>query len=136
MSGMGEGLFIEHEKEIFDFTFLTKNIMKIIDFPFTVTDWIKISPIEHKGETGTSFWRTVEAGNVRVRVVEFSPGFISDHYCGRGHVVFVLEGDYVIRLKDGTQHTLAAGMSFQTADDEVNPHLAMSNKGGKVLIVD
>jgi hypothetical protein len=110
--------------------------MKLINVPFAVTDWSKITPIEHKGETGTSFWRVVESGNVRTRVVDFSAGFVSDHYCSRGHVVFVLEGDHIIKLKDGTQHILTAGMSFQTADDEINPHLAMSNKGGRVFIVD
>jgi hypothetical protein len=114
----------------------TENTMKIINVLFAVTDWSNVVPVEHKGETGTSFWRVVEAGNVRVRVVEFSPNFKSDHYCSRGHVLFVLEGDHIIKLKDGTQHTLTAGMSFQTADDEANPHLAMSNKGGRVFIVD
>jgi hypothetical protein len=110
--------------------------MKIINAPFTVTDWTKTTPVEHKGEAGTSFWRVVESGNVRVRIVEFTPGFISDHYCSRGHVVFVLEGDHIIRLKDGRKHVLTAGMSFQTADNEGNPHLAMSKNGGKVFIVD
>jgi len=110
--------------------------MKIIDVPFETTDWSKIEPSEHKGETGTSFWRTFEAGNIRVRLVEYSPGFKSDHWCARGHVLLVLEGELAIKLKDGREVILNPRTSFQAADDEVNPHLAYSEKGAKVFIVD
>lgn len=110
--------------------------MQIQDVPFTVTDWSKIAPVEHKGEAGTSYWRTFEEGNIRVRIVEYSPGFRSDHWCGRGHVLFVLEGELVIKLKDGKEFNLASGMSFQVEDDETNPHLAYTDKGSRVFIVD
>ena len=110
--------------------------MNIEHVPFGKIDWNEIAPVEHKGETGTSYWRTVETGNIRVRIVEYSPGFKSDHYCSRGHVVFVLEGEHRIRLKDGREFILSPGMSYQTADDETNPHLAYSVKGGKTFIVD
>ncbi|MGD0782944.1 MAG: hypothetical protein ABSA30_08820 [Candidatus Aminicenantales bacterium] len=39
--------------------------MKIAGVPFTVTDWGQVPPVEHPGETGASFWRTVESGNAR-----------------------------------------------------------------------
>ncbi len=110
--------------------------MKIQDVPFSVTDWSKIAPTEHKGETGTSFWRTFEVGNIRVRMIEYSPGYKADHWCGRGHVLLVLEGELMCELKDGREFKLDSGMSFQVEDDDPNPHLAYTEKGAKVFIVD
>jgi quercetin dioxygenase-like cupin family protein len=110
--------------------------MNIPNIPFTITDWNQISPEEHKGETGTSFWKTIDAGNIRVRMVEYLPGFKSDHYCSRGHILLVLEGELCIKLKDGTEYRLAAGQSFQVGDDETNPHLAYTERGAKAFIVD
>lgn len=110
--------------------------MEIENVPFRTIDWTAVPRVEHKGETGTSFWRTVETGNLRVRIVEYSPGFRSDHYCSRGHVVFVLEGEHRIRLKDGKEYIIKQGMSYQTADNERNPHQACSITGGRALIVD
>ena len=103
---------------------------------FSITDWSQLSSVEHRCETGTSFWRTVEAGNIRVRMVEYSPGFKSDHWCPRGHILLVLEGELAIRLKDGRELVLASGTSFQASDDETNPHLAYTDEGAKVFIVD
>jgi quercetin dioxygenase-like cupin family protein len=110
--------------------------MKINNIPFQVTDWSKITPEEYKGKTGTSFWRTFEEGNVRVRMVEYSAGFYADHWCPRGHVLLVLDGEVVVKLQDGTEHRLIRGMSFQAGDDDRNPHLAYSETGAKVFIVD
>ena len=110
--------------------------MKIQNIPFTITDWEKIKPVEYKGESGTSFWRMFESGNIRVRIVEYSSGFISDHYCSRGHILLVLEGELNIKLKDGQTFLLEQGMSFQAEDDKTNPHLAYSEDGAKVFIVD
>jgi len=110
--------------------------MKLENVPFTVSDWSTILVEEYKGESGTSFWRTFEMGNIRVRMVEYSPGYYADHWCGRGHVLLVLEGELGIKLKDGQEDTLLSGMSFQAGDDEDNPHLAFTEKGAKVFIVD
>ena len=110
--------------------------MKIQDIPFTVTDWSTIAPVEYKGESGTSYWKTFEDGNIRVRMVEYSPEFVSDHWCPRGHVLLVLEGELSIELKDGRVFHLASGMSFQSGDDDINPHFARSEKGAKVFLVD
>lgn len=110
--------------------------MKIDGVPFTVTDWASVPAVEHKGASGTSFWRTVEAGNLRVRMVAYSPGFASDHWCARGHALAVLDGEITVALKDGREFVLTAGMSFQAEDDEACPHLARSGFGARVLIVD
>ncbi len=110
--------------------------MKIQKVSFTITEWEKIKPIEYEGEFGTSFWRIFESGNIRVRMVEYSSGFKSDHYCSRGHILLVLEGELYIKLKDGQTFLLLKGMSFQAEDDETNPHLAYTENGAKVFIVD
>lgn len=110
--------------------------MKIQDVPFNITEWNELEPIEHKGEVGTSFWRTFEEGNIRVRLVDYFPGFRSDHWCSRGHVLLVLEGELAIQLKDGSEFLLTSGTSFQVEDDDSNPHFAFTEKGAKVFIVD
>ena len=110
--------------------------MDIGQIPFAVTDWRGVQAVEQKGATGTSFWRVAEAGNLRVRMVEYSPGFRSDHWCPRGHVFLVLEGEFIVALKDGRTMRLAPGLSFQAGDDEANPHLGSSEKGAKAFIVD
>jgi quercetin dioxygenase-like cupin family protein len=110
--------------------------MKIAEAPFTVTDWSAVEPVEHKGETGTSFWRVFESGNVRARIVDYSARYRSDHWCPRGHVLYVLEGEFGILLKDGRDFRLGPGSSFQAGDDEGNPHLGYSEKGARVFIVD
>ena len=110
--------------------------MTIADCPFTVTDFQAIAPVEHRGETGTSTWRVFERGNVRARVVDYSAGFRSDHWCPRGHVFYVLEGGFGIVLKDGRRFLLGPGMGFEAGDDAGNPHLGYSEKGARVFIVD
>lgn len=41
-----------------------------------------------------------------------------------------------IKLKDGREFKLTPGTSFQVDDDEQNQHLAFSDKGAKVFLVD
>lgn len=53
--------------------------MQIKDVPFMTADWNKIVPTEHPGETGKAFWRTLEIGNIRARMVEYTPGYVADH---------------------------------------------------------
>jgi quercetin dioxygenase-like cupin family protein len=110
--------------------------MKISGVPFSVADWRALGPEEHAGRQGTSLWRVFSSGNVRARVVEYSPGYVSDHWCPRGHVLFVIEGEFEISLKDGRRFLLGAGMGFAAEDDEANPHLGLSEKGARVFIVD
>ena len=109
--------------------------MKIENVEFCITDWSKITATEHLGEAGTSFWRTFEEGNIRVRIVEYSPGFLADHWCSLGHILLVLDGELVVELDDGRRFELTTGMSFQVADND-SPHRTRSEKGAKLFIVD
>lgn len=109
--------------------------MKIENVPFMTTDWSKVPSTKHPGETGHALWRTLEIGNIRVRMVEYTPGYLADHWCSRGHVLLVLEGVLVTELKDGRKFTLLSGMSYQVASD-AEPHRSTSQTGAKIFIVD
>jgi len=55
--------------------------MQLIGFLFGVTDWSYVEPTRHEGQIGTATWRTREFGGVRVRMVEYTPGYVADHWC-------------------------------------------------------
>lgn len=109
--------------------------MQIQNVPFMTTDWSKIAPTEYPGEQGKALWRTLEVGNVRVRMVEYTPGYIADHWCSRGHVLLILEGELVTELKDGRKFNMVPGMSYQVASD-AEPHRSSTQSGAKLFIVD
>jgi quercetin dioxygenase-like cupin family protein len=109
--------------------------MKIEGVPFGVTDWSAVPETTHPGTTGVATWRTIHAGNVRVRQVTYSPGYLADHWCTRGHILYVLEGELVTEIEGGATHLLTAGMSYQVSDD-VAPHRSLSRGGARLFIVD
>lgn len=110
--------------------------MKFPMLPFTVTDWSGVPATEHQGETGTAFWRTFSIGELRVRLVDYSPGYLADHWCDRGHVLFVLEGELDTELKDGRTFKLTPGMSYQVSDFGDAPHRSSTRTGARLFIVD
>jgi hypothetical protein len=105
------------------------------NLPFMTTDWSSVQASVYPGDSGTATWRSVEAGDARVRMVEYSPGYVADHWCSRGHVLLVLAGELVTELQDGRVFRLSAGMSYQVAND-VAPHRSRTQAGAKVFIVD
>jgi quercetin dioxygenase-like cupin family protein len=110
--------------------------MKFEGVPFSITEWSAVTSSEHRGEKGMAYWRTFETGNIRVRMVEYSAGYVADHWCTRGHVLLVLDGELTTELKDGREFTLKRGCSYQVADNETNPHKSRTDKGAKLFIVD
>ena len=109
--------------------------MRLTGIPFTLTDWASVEATEHPGETGVALWRTVQLDAVRVRIVEYSPGYLADHWCSKGHVVLCLEGELRTELADGRTVVLTPGMSYQVADDAA-PHRSSTATGAKLFIVD
>lgn len=109
--------------------------MKMTDCPFTLIDWNKVEPEEHKGDPGTAYWRTKQCGPMRVRMVEYSPGYVADHWCKKGHVLLVLEGELETTLADGSRYVLYSGNGYLVADD-VAPHKSVTKTGAKLFIVD
>ncbi len=110
--------------------------MKIPELPFTVTAWDGIEPTTHPGETGHALWRSLDLGDIRIRSVEYSPGYLADHWCDRGHILYVLEGELDTELKDGRRFTLKPGMSYQVSDFGDAPHRSSTRTGAKLFIVD
>ena len=109
--------------------------MQMSGIPFGITDWTQVEATEHKGECGVALWRTMEFGAMRVRMVEYSPGYRADHWCSKGHVLLCLEGELVTELKDGRIGILKPGMSYQVADGG-EPHRSRTDQGAKLFIVD
>jgi mannose-6-phosphate isomerase class I len=103
--------------------------------PFQTTDWACVAETEHVGENGTAKWRTLQLGDLRVRLVEYSPGYKADHWCTKGHILFCLEGELTTELKDGRQFQLKKGMSYEVSDD-VSAHRSSTSMGAKLFIVD
>jgi len=113
--------------------------MKLREIPFGTTDWSTIVPTEHPGDTGVARWRTQHFGpaddRIRVRMVEYSPGYSADHWCSKGHVLLCLAGELETLLQDGRRFVLKPGMSYQVADG-AEPHRSSTAVGATLFIVD
>jgi len=105
------------------------------NIPFQAINWAAVEKTEHKGETGTSFWRTIMLDGLRLRMVEYSAGFLNDHWCQKGHIVYCLEGEFTSELQNGDTVTLSAGMSYVVSDG-LSSHRSTSANGVKLLIID
>ena len=102
---------------------------------FQTVDWESVPRTEHPGASGTSFWRTVELPGLRVRVVEYSPGYVADHWCHKGHIVHCLEGEFTSEMESGGSHVLRKGMTYVVSDG-LSSHRSVSERGATLLIVD
>ncbi|UWE07366.1 DHCW motif cupin fold protein [Actinacidiphila bryophytorum] len=109
--------------------------MDMTDIPFGITNWSEVAPTEHPGESGSATWRTREFGGIRVRMVEYSPGYMADHWCSRGHILLVLEGSLTTELANGETVTVDAGSSYQVGHD-TQPHRSSTRTGARLFVVD
>ncbi len=109
--------------------------MEITGLPFGTTDWSTVEATEHKGEKGVAYWRTRQFGPIRVRMVDYSPGYVADHWCSKGHIILCLEGELHTELKDGRRFVLKPGMTYHVAD-ESDPHRSSTSVGARLFIVD
>ena len=105
------------------------------NIPFQIIDWANIPKTEHKGETGVAHWQTIEFSGLRIRSVEYSKGYLADHWCEKGHIVHCLEGEVVNELKDGTKSILTKGVSY-VVSDELSSHRSVTENGVKLMIID
>jgi len=109
--------------------------MHIPAIPFQTVDWAAVEATEHKGEQGVALWRTRQFGDLRVRMVEYSPGYRADHWCEKGHVLLCLEGELFTELKDGRVEVLRPGVSYQVGDG-TQAHRSYTPGGARLFIVD
>jgi len=105
------------------------------NIPFQVVDWNNFPKTEHQGETGMAYWQTWQTDDLRVRIVEYTAGYLADHWCRKGHIVHCLEGSFVSELQNGEFFTLTTGMSY-IVSDELSSHRSISETGVKLLIID
>jgi len=110
--------------------------LKLPELPFTQVDWDHLPATEHPGDPGMAVWRTMHNGDVRMRVVEYSPGYVADHWCDRGHVIYVLEGELLTELKDGRRFTFGPGTGYTVSDFGDSPHRSSTHTGARLFIVD
>ena len=109
--------------------------MDIADVPFMTTDWTSVPETQKPGEAGMAYFRTVQAGNLRVRLARYSAGYRADHWCKRGHVLLVLKGELTTELQDGRVFVLKEGTSYQVASG-AEPHRSRTEVGATLFIVD
>ena len=105
------------------------------NIPFQTIDWTSVPKTEHKGETGTAFWQTVQFPGLRIRIVEYSKGYIADHWCRKGHIVHCLEGEFVSELQDGEEFILKKGSTYVVSDG-LSSHRSIAKEGVKLMIID
>jgi hypothetical protein len=110
--------------------------MKLPAMRFSQVDWSSVDPSFHPGETGMATWRTTEFADLRLRMIDYSVDYLADHWCDRGHVLLVLEGELVAELRNGETFLLRAGSSFQVSDHGDDAHRVSSRIGAKVFIMD
>ena len=109
--------------------------MNQANIPYQAIDWDSIPRTEHKGETGTSYWRTLQLPGLRIRIVEYGKGYLADHWCQKGHIVHCLEGEFVNELQSDDKTILTKGMTY-VVSDELSSHRSRTKNGAKLLIID
>jgi len=109
--------------------------MKMPPETMSITDWLSVPTTEHAGDTGKALWRAANFGEIRVRMVEYSPGYRADHWCGKGHILLCLSGSLDIAIKDGKKFVLREGQSYHVGDGDP-PHRSSTAGGAKLFIVD
>ena len=105
------------------------------NIPFQTIDWTTVPKTEHKGESGTAFWQTIQFNGLRIRIVEYSKGYIADHWCKKGHIVHCLEGEFTSELQDGQTFILTKGLTYVVSDD-LSSHRSITKEGVKLMIID
>src|SRR5512133_3496076 len=105
------------------------------EIPFQIINWTGVPKVAYQGETGTAYWQTIQFNGLRIRLVEYSPGYVADHWCKKGHIVHCLEGDFTSELENGEKYKLTPGMTY-VVSDELSSHRSITKNGVKVLIVD
>lgn len=102
---------------------------------YQVINWERIPKTEHKGESGLALWQTLQFEDLRVRIVEYSKGYLADHWCRKGHIVHCLDGEFVSELQNGDKQVLKKGMTY-IASDDVSTHRSSTETGVVLMIID
>ncbi len=107
----------------------------MLTIPFQTIDWDLIKKTEYDGETGKAFWQTLAFNGLRMRIVEYSAGYLANHWCKKGHIVHCLDGEFTSELDNGERSTLTKGMTYIVSDD-LSVHRSSTLTGVRLLIID
>jgi hypothetical protein len=110
--------------------------MKLADVPCGMIDWAHVPCTTHPGATGHAVMRSRVLGDIQLRMVEYSAGYLADHWCDKGHILLVTEGAVLLEHRDGTRYELATGATWHVADNAAAPHRVICEHGAAVFIVD
>jgi hypothetical protein len=105
------------------------------EIPFQTLDWSNIEKVEYAGETGIAYWQTIQFNGLRIRIVEYSNGYLADHWCQKGHIVHCLDGEFLSELQTGEKVKLTKGETYVVSDN-LSSHRSISENGVKLLIID
>ena len=109
--------------------------MKDSTISFQVIDWNSIPKTEHKGITGSAYLQTIQFHDLSVMIVEYTKGYMADHWCQKGHIVHCLDGEFVSELENGNKQVLKKGMTYIVSDN-MSSHRSSTESGAKLLIID
>jgi len=110
--------------------------MKLENLPIGAIDWSCVAPVVEAGETGTAASRTCNLADITLRIVTYSGGFRANHWCAKGHIVYVISGSLIIEHEDGSATALSTGMTWHASDDHAVTHRVRCASGATVFIVD
>jgi hypothetical protein len=102
---------------------------------FQIIDWNGLPKTINQGHTGKSISQTIEYPGLRIRIVEYTAGYLADHWCQKGHIVYCIEGEVINEQENGDQFILKQGMSYIVTDD-MRSHRSRTETKVKLLIVD
>ncbi len=105
------------------------------NIPFQVINWKELVKIKYEGTSGFAFWQTKQYEGLRIRIVEYSKGYIADHWCQKGHIVHCLEGEFITESENDEKIKLTKGMTYIVSDN-LSSHRSISETGVKLLIID
>jgi hypothetical protein len=108
---------------------------KSAPIPFQTINWNSIAKSTHPGQTGSTVWQTLQWPGLRLRIVEYSAGYLADHWCTRGHIVHCLSGECISELHTGDSFTLSTGMTYIVSDEQ-STYRSHTATGVKLLIID
>jgi quercetin dioxygenase-like cupin family protein len=110
--------------------------VKLENFPVGTIDWPKVPAVVQAGETGIATSRTVNLSDVTLRLVEYSAGYKADHWCTKGHILYVVSGNVVIEYDNEKRTNLSSGMSWHAPEGASTAHLLRCERAATVFIID
>lgn len=110
--------------------------MRLSDFPPGAIDWAREPVSMQPGETGAAAQRARMLGDAQLRIVDYDAGYVADHWCDKGHILYVVSGALTLEHRDGSRYELTAGMSWHAAHGEGAPHRVVTQNGARVFILD